>query len=145
MEWVDELHGRLVALDTSPLIYYLEEDPVYLAAVAPLFSAIADGKLRAVTSTVTLVEVLTKPLREGQFEIAHRYRYLLLSRAGIEMQPVSPAIAEEAARLRASHGLRTPDAIQLATALVAGATHFLTNDHGLASIPDVQVLILSQL
>jgi predicted nucleic acid-binding protein len=58
--------------------------------------------------------------------------------------PVSVTIAEEAARLRATYTLRTPDAVQLATALDAGASAFLTNDARLAAIPDLHVLVLDQ-
>jgi predicted nucleic acid-binding protein len=83
MGWVDDLHGQLVALDTAPLIYYLEADPVYLPRVSRFFAAIADGSFGVVTSTVTLAEVLTKPLREGRFDLAQEYRDLLLSAAGI--------------------------------------------------------------
>ncbi|PZS05426.1 MAG: PIN domain nuclease [Chloroflexi bacterium] len=139
MGWVDRLHGHLVGLDTAPLIYYLEEEPAYVPLVAPFFSAITDGNLRAVTSTVTLVEALTKPLREGHFDIAKRYRDLLLSRAGIVLEPVSAVIAEEAAQLRARHRVRTPDALQVATARLAGASHFLTNDIHLAGIPGTAI------
>jgi predicted nucleic acid-binding protein len=55
---------------------------------------------------------------------------------------VSAPIAEEAARLRAKHNLRTPDSIQIATAINAGAMSFLTNDAQLAGqwIPNILVL-----
>ncbi|MBL8295732.1 MAG: PIN domain-containing protein [Bryobacterales bacterium] len=54
-------------------------------------------------------------------------------------------IAEESAGLRARHGIRTPDAIQLATALRSGASWFLTNDAELANLPEISVLVLKQL
>ena len=69
---------------------------------------------------------------------------MLLNNRGIGMRAVSVAIAEEAARLRAAYTLRTPDAVQLATALDAGASAFLTNDARLAAIPDLRVLVLDQ-
>src|SRR2546423_772839 len=59
--WVDDWHGQIVGLDTAPLIYYLEEHPTYLPLVDPFFDALARGDLHAVTSTVTLIEVLTQP------------------------------------------------------------------------------------
>jgi predicted nucleic acid-binding protein len=54
-------------------------------------------------------------------------------------------VAEEAARPRARHSLRTPDAIQLATAVQAGATFFLTNDSGLPKLASLNLLVLNQL
>lgn len=56
--------------------------------------------------------------------------------------PISVAIAEIAAQLRATQNLRTPDAIQLATARQQGATFFLTNDIHLATVSNLEVLVL---
>jgi predicted nucleic acid-binding protein len=61
---------------------------------------------------------------------------------GLTTLSLTPEIAERAARLRAEHNLRTPDAIQMATALYAGASFFLTND---ADLPDLANLKLSVL
>jgi predicted nucleic acid-binding protein len=58
---------------------------------------------------------------------------------------VSSAIAEQAARLRAIHNIRTPDAIQISAALSAGATHFFTNDVRLPEIPAIKIISLDQL
>lgn len=49
------------------------------------------------------------------------------------------AIAEMAARIRANHRLRTPDALQVATAIRGGAAAILTNGLEMARIPDVEV------
>lgn len=144
MGWVEDLHGQLVGLDTAPLIYYLEEHPTYLSVVDPFFDALIRGDLRAVTSTVTLIEVLTQPLRHGDAALAAQYRLLLLNNQGIAMRAVSVAVAEEAARLRAAYALRTPDAVQLAAAIEAGAQAFLTNDARLAVVTDLRVVVLDQ-
>lgn len=144
MGWVEELHGQVVGLDTAPLIYYLEEHPLYLPLVDPFFAALARGDLLAVTSTVTLIEVLTQPLRHGDAALAAQYRSLLLDNRAIAMRAVSAAVAEEAARLRATYALRTPDAVQLAVAIAAGALSFVTNDARLAAVSDLQMVILDQ-
>jgi predicted nucleic acid-binding protein len=54
-------------------------------------------------------------------------------------------IAEEAARLRALHNLRTPDAIQVASAIRSGASWFITNDADLADLDGISVLVLNRL
>ena len=59
--------------------------------------------------------------------------------------PVSEAVDEEAAQLRARHGFRTPDAILLATATHSGASSFLTNDSRLARLPSLNFLAVDQL
>ncbi|WP_276753030.1 type II toxin-antitoxin system VapC family toxin [Chlorogloeopsis fritschii] len=58
---------------------------------------------------------------------------------------VFPDIPETAAQLRANYNLRTPDAIQIATAICGGASFFLTNDARLPSLPELSVLVLEQL
>ena len=55
-------------------------------------------------------------------------------------------IAEVAADLRARYNLRTPDALQAATALHSGCEAFLTNnDKHFRRATDLQVLILNEL
>ena len=56
-----------------------------------------------------------------------------------------PHIAPKAAEIRAIHQVRTPDAIQLATAFLGGATHFLTNDRALRKYTEIQILVVADL
>lgn len=77
--------------------------------------------------------------------MATRYRDLLMNTRHLTVRSVPPEVAEEAATLRARHGFRTPDAIQLATAQIAGATGFLTNDVRLSDFPGLDVLVLDRL
>ena len=145
MGWVDDLHGETVGVDTSPFIYLIEEHPTYLASVAEFFSVVYAGHINAVTSTVTVLEVLVQPFRRGADALASQYQQILLNSPGLSCVSVSSDIAEEAARFRASYNLRTPDAIQLATAIKSDATAFLTNDSFLTSVPDIDILVLDQL
>ena len=145
MEWVTALQGQVVGLDTTPLIYFIEENPTYLETIRPFFVAMDRGEFSVVTSTVTLLEVLVHPFRRGERNLAQQYRDILLGAKGLTTIPLSQDIAEEAARLRASHNIRTPDAIQMATALRAGASRFLTNDARLPSLVELKVLVLDDL
>lgn len=141
MEWINALQGETVGLDTAPLIYFIEENPVYIEAVRPFFEAMDRGDFTVVTSTVTLLEVLVHPLRGKNKELAAEYRDILLNSKLMTLE-VSNVISEQAARLRAAHNIRTPDAIQISAALNAGATHFFTNDVRLPEIPFIKVLSL---
>lgn len=117
MGWVELLEGHLVALDTLPIISFIAQEAPYAELLHLLFFAIAQGKIRAVTSTVTLVEVLVRPLREKNSELATQYQDILMHSANLTTYPLSPEIALEAAELRATLNLRTPDAIQNAVAM----------------------------
>ncbi|WPD24534.1 MAG: PIN domain-containing protein [Candidatus Electrothrix scaldis] len=145
MGWIDELRGKLIALDTAPLIYFIEEHPAYCPVVEPFFEQLDKGTVEVVTSVITLTEVLVKPLRDGDTRLAEQYRDILLNIDGLTTVEVSVAIAEKAARLRSQYSLRTPDAIQIATALHSGASALLTNDIRWPALPDVHILTLEQL
>jgi predicted nucleic acid-binding protein len=103
------------------------------------------GEFQVVTSTLTLTEVLVHPLKAGNVELACEYRDIILNQEYLTTFPVSAAIAEHAAQLRASYHLRTPDAIQIATAIQEGATVFLTNDGRLPALVELEILLLNDL
>ncbi len=145
MGWVDSLRGSVVGFDTMPLIYYIEENHNYLEVVDPFFEAIDRGEFKVVTSIITLLEVLVHPVRNGDVILAQRYRDLLFDTEGLSTMILNRTIAEEAARLRASHNIRTPDSIQMATAISEGASFFLTNDLRLPSLPNLKTLVLEHL
>jgi len=143
--WVEDLSGHVVALNTAPLIYYIEANPAYLPRVDPFFEALGRDEIHAITSIVTLAETLVQPIRKGDVVLMSRYEDLLLDTAQIDTIDLNAPIAQEVARLRASYGLPTPDAIQLTTALVTGASAFLTNDVRLVVVPDIKVIVLDRL
>lgn len=145
MEWIAALRGSIVALDTAPLIYFIEEHPHYLPKIRPFFEALQRGEFHAVTSLVTLVEVLVQPLRKGRIKLADEYRQILLQTPGLTAVAIDESVAEKAAELRATYNVRTPDAIQLATAVVARASWILTNDAELVRVPGVTTLVLKDL
>jgi predicted nucleic acid-binding protein len=143
--WLDPLQGQLVGIDTAPLIYYIERNPQYLATVRPFFQALDGGRFTAVSSVITLAEVLVHPLRVGNPQLAQRYRRILQRAPNITTLAVTAHIAEEAAQLRATYNLRTPDALQIATAHNAGAAYFLTNDSRFSRVQGITVLDVDSL
>ncbi|MBC6473867.1 MAG: type II toxin-antitoxin system VapC family toxin [Hormoscilla sp. GM102CHS1] len=146
MQWINQLQGQIVGLDTAPLIYFVEENQTYLQMVDPFFEALGRGEFTVVTSAVTLLEALVQPLRRGDTMLAQQYRDILFNQEGLTMIEVSPDIAETAAQLRAIHNIQSLDAIQLATAIRGGAAFFLTNDVRLpSSLPGLTVLLLDEL
>jgi predicted nucleic acid-binding protein len=138
--WVENLRGKTVGLDTAPLIFYIEDHPIYADILEPFFEAVNAGDIRVVTSTVTLLEVLVQPMKHGDDSLAHRYNDILLSSPYIFTVPVTPATAQTAAELRATSKLKTPDAIHLATAINHHASDFLTNDRDFGDFDALHIL-----
>jgi predicted nucleic acid-binding protein len=132
--------GALLTVDTAPIIYYLEDHPVYAPRFAPLFAGVAAARVQVVVSSVTLAEVLGGPLAAGKEVLAAQYREVLCRSAGWHMHPIDEETAVTAARIRARHGLRLPDAIQIATAIVTRSHALITNDRRLAKVGDVKIL-----
>lgn len=145
MEWLKALRYKTVGLDTAPLIYYIEENPAYLPVVQPFFESLDRGEFQVVTSTITLLEVLVHPIRRNNPHLARQYRNILLNAEGLDTLHLDADIAEHAARLRGEHNIRTPDAIQMATAIHAGALYFLTNDAALPELPNLSILLVDDL
>lgn len=145
MGWVDDLRGKVVALDTAPLIYFIEAHPKYFPEILPFFQALDRGEFRAVTSTLTLLEVLVHPFRQKNTELGEQYRMILLNASNVSLIAVSATVAERAALLRSQFNLATPDAIQLAAALEAGASALLTNDFRFPTLPSLQIIMVDSL
>ncbi len=135
--------GPRVYLDTNIIIYAVEGLPHYAAKVQPLLDAMDAGEVFAVSSELTLAEVLIEPLKAQNTAIQQTYRSFLTSTAVFEVVPVSRAILEEAAQWRATTKLKLPDAIHLATSLRNGCDSFLTNDDVFRSLGLPQIKMLS--
>lgn len=134
---------RRIMLDTSPFIYFIEQHQKYFEITDEIFKLIRDDfSLSAFSSIVTLVEVLTQPLKENNSKIAEKYRHLLLHSENFTTYSIDSIIAEKAAVLRARYDLKTPDALQLATAIENNATMFITNDSNLKKVKEIEILVL---
>lgn len=134
-----------LGFDTSPIIYFIEAHPQYDALATEVFQRAAHDTFIGVTSVISLTEVLVQPIRHGDTYLQQEYRDLLVYTAHFQTLSIDTPIAERAADLRARYNLRTPDALQLATALSAGCEAFLTNDATLKRVSDLRVLVLDEL
>ncbi len=119
-----------VTLDTSVLIYHLEDIKPYSELTEEIFGTIAGGTVQAILSTITVAELLVKPFQSGDVERVELCERFLLSFPHADLAAPDDRIAREAARIRATYRVRTPDAIFLATALVHEAP-LISNDHAL--------------
>jgi predicted nucleic acid-binding protein len=132
----------LVYLDTDAVIYSVEKIDPYAPLLQPLWLAAQAGSFMVVSSELTLLETLVKPFRDGDDVLATAFRALLLASREVRLLPISQALLEDAARLRATIGLKTPDALHAAAALAAGCALFVTNDHAYRRMAGLPVAIL---
>jgi predicted nucleic acid-binding protein len=85
--------------ETAPLIYYVEENPTYVARMDAIIEAIEDRPIEAVSSVITLTEVLTHPRKLGNARLEQAYRDILLNSRGFRLLSITSRIAESAADL----------------------------------------------
>ena len=135
--------GGKVYFDANIWIYIIEGIPPYCETLRPLLQAADRGALTIVTSELSLMEVLIKPLKTRDAKLALKFEQALTPSESLLVLPVSRPILVAAARLRAKFPLRTPDAIHLSSASEAGCDQILTNDGRWRGFPVIPTLILA--
>ena len=134
----------LIYIDASGLIYSMERVEPYRTLLEPMWQEAQDGNITIVSSPLIVIEALVKPLRDGNTEIESQYRELFASNA-VRLLDASYQVFEDAASIRAETGLRTPDAIHAATALLAECTLFVTNDTDFRRVRRLPIVVLEDL
>ena len=119
---------RRIALDTSVFIYQLEANAKYLALADVVFAWLERAGHEAVTSTITMTELLVPSYRDRDEEMVDEFYALLSTFPNLRWIAPDLETADLAARLTGTVQMRTPDAFQAATALRTRATGFITND-----------------
>jgi len=143
----DALRGVVkIGVDSAPIVDFIEQTPGVFDVGPEIFAAIDRGPLTGATSTVSLTETLVFPMQAGNLKLTDAYReFVQGDGVTFTLLPVTAEIAESAADFRARYNLRTPDAIQIATALSAGCDAFLTGDRQLRRVTELNVLMLYDL
>ena len=136
---------RLIAVDTSVFIYQIEANARYLAFTDHIFSWLERPGCQGVTSTITMTELLVQPYRDFDEQRVDEFYGLLSTFPNLHWVAPNLEIADLAARLRALHRLRTPDALQAAIAAHARATGLITNDAVFERLEAFETLVLDQL
>lgn len=136
--------GQIIGIDTMVFIYHLEDHPDFSTITERLFDAVEKGKFYAITSLITLLEILVKPKKEGLTKVVSDYRDLLLTFQNLKFIPVDLRVTDLASTLRAKYSIRTPDAIQIATAIAEGAAAFITNDDQLKKVNEIEIVLLEE-
>ena len=118
----------MIAFDASAIISLVEGlEP----ARGEIVDALRETPTPWIVSTVALTEFLTRPKARQSTAIRGAFE-TFFSSAEIALVPVTAAIAIRAAEIRSNIGLKTPDAIHLATAIERFATMFVTTDNDFA-------------
>ena len=137
--------GRRTYLDANLYIYVFEGIETWRARMAGLLAALDRQGVGVVASELLFTELLPRPMKEGRQDLVERCLELLRSTPRIHLAPVDRRVILHSVHLRADFGLRSMDALHLATALVHHCETFVTNDRRLARVDRLRVLTLAHL
>lgn len=129
VESIDE--DASLVLDTSVLIAYLRGgEAASVMAIAIVDGLVRSGRNPGVVSTVTVAELMVRPL-VARPSAGSNVSSFLLGFPGLLIRSVDFLVAAEAARIRSVTRAATPDALIAATATLTGSRWIVTNDRQL--------------
>ena len=128
-----------VGIDTNVFIYYFQQHPQFGHKAKNVFQSVTRGEIRAITSIITLIELLSLGGSDKDIE---KLKTIYLQTPNLKTFDITQSISIEAARIRRNYGYRIPDSIQLATSLYAKASVFITNDKRLQSFKEIKIRLL---
>jgi predicted nucleic acid-binding protein len=126
-----------IYLDSNIFIFALEAEPKFGPPCSVLLRAIDESTVDAVTSELTLAEVLVKPIELGRSELAKQFM-TVFTQSRLRVHPVSRAVLLLSAEVRAIHGGRLADSIHVATAIERGCAAIVSEDRRLRPPPALQ-------
>jgi predicted nucleic acid-binding protein len=134
-------HLCKVFIDTSPIIYHIEENQQYAKHTELLFNLMDDEKVSMVISATVLSECLVLPFREQKYDLVAIYLELLLDSDQVIRVDINSEVALKIAKLRADNrSLKYPDASNIAAAMYAKCDFFITNDEKLLKVQGLNQL-----
>lgn len=133
---------KYVGIDSNLFIYNLEQNPQFVKYTDIVFNKLALNKLKAVTSIISLTEILSYPETTlVEVQIINDF----FNTPNTKIVDIDRNIAVEAAKIRREYGFRLGDSVQLATAKFSKAKAFITNDNRLKSYQGLKVILVSEI
>lgn len=131
--------------DTSALIYLMEGEEPFASGVRSSLAALVTAypDLGVAVSRLAWLECRVGPLKHKQTQVLKAYDDFF-ARTDLVWVELDRKVIELATQIRANTGLKTPDALQAASALQLGTGHcFLTGDAGFNRVPGLIVKLVT--
>ncbi len=128
----------LVFVDTNILIYHMEAKPEMALRASARLAVLHESGDQVVVSDLVRLECRVGPIKLADAILLAKYDGFF-SLPTVEVVALTASVCDRAAKIRADHGFRIPDALNLAAAVESGCRAFLTNDARLTRFPDIAV------
>ena len=138
------MNYKRIFLDTSPLIYFLDENSMFKPNMDKIFYKILNQGSTLITSTITVEEFLVYPYRKEDFTAIQGFHNFIKDKK-ISVLKIDVNIAVEAAKIRAEYRhFKSMDSLQLAAAICSGCDLFLTNDKQLKQFDKISCMTVAE-
>ncbi len=137
------LVGKRVYVDTNILIYLFEGFPEYRHIIQEIADCIDNGEIILFTGEITIAEIMVMPFKKNDKNLIRLYTEALKNKDFITLIPTTQEVYLKTAFLRATFSkMKTPDSIQVASAIEGNTEIFITNDTGIKTPKELEKLVL---
>jgi len=132
----------MIYADSGIIMRWIEGAEEVRAPIQSRWQQLSPEDRVFLTSRLSRLECRCKPLREQQGDLLSLYDAFFAGKE-VTVREVDAAVVEKATELRATIGLKTPDAIHAATAIVSGVAAFWTTDAAFSKCPELIVEVFT--
>ncbi|HEY5527313.1 MAG TPA: type II toxin-antitoxin system VapC family toxin [Candidatus Anoxymicrobiaceae bacterium] len=139
----DMAEHKAVGVDTGVFVRHFQGNGL-ADLTSVVLNEIQCGSCQGIVSSISLTELMVRPLQAGEDDLADLYRVLIHEMPNLETVSVDANIASRAAEIRAEYETGPTESLLLATAIESGATAFVTSDPGLRQVKRIKVMVLDE-
>lgn len=144
-ELIERMQGQRVYFDANFLIYFFDKREPYFSVISQIIIACDRRLFFGYTGDAAVAELMVYPYRtKNALEIA-RGKAFFARENFLSIMPHSTELFDTASRLRAETGMKLIDSLHCATAIRAGCQFLITNDKGIRSTDDLEVVLVKDL
>ena len=140
-----KIQGHRIYLDANFLIYFFDKKEPYFSVVSGIIVACDQNTVFGYTGDAAVAELMVYPYKtKSEIDIV-RGKAFFARENFLTVLPHTSDLFDMAARLRAETGMKLIDSLHYATALKAGCKFFLSNDKGIRSTTNLEVILIDDL
>lgn len=131
--------GQRVYFDTNIFIYFLDRGALF-DVVAPLLAACVEGRMTGCTGDAAVAETMVMPYRYKNTAKVAQFKAFFGLEGFLMVHAHTAQTFDLAAQLAGTQGMRLMDALHYATAIQSGCRFLVTNDTGIKSSGEIEVI-----